>query len=101
MKIYINHEKGTNPVIQNAVLWALDNKIHTTLLWGNVVFEVEVWDTFLRALWHGYAKASKGNSGFSMRKKYPVRIQTDTGSRYSTEVWFDEQYRGLRYVSLY
>ena len=101
MKVYINHEGGSNPVIQSAVLWALDNKVPTSLMWGNVVFDVEVWNTFLRALWHGYAEASKTDSGFAMRKRYPVQIVTDTGCQYTTDVWFDEQCRGLRYVSLY
>lgn len=100
MKVYINHEKGTNPVVKNAVLWALDNKVPTSLVWNNVVFEVEVWNTFLKAMWHGFAEASKTASGFALRKKYPVQIVTDRGSRYSTDVWFDEQCRGLRYVSL-
>lgn len=101
MKVYINHEKGTNPVIQNAVLWALDNKVPTSLLWGNVVFEVKEWFTVLNALWHGYAEASKINSGFAMRKRFPVQIVTDGGRQYSTEIWFDENCNGLRYVSLY
>lgn len=101
MKVYINHEQGTNPVVQNAVLWALEKKIPTSLMWGNVVFDVEVWNTFLKAMWHGYCEASKTNSGFAIRKRYPVRIVTVDGTQYSTDVWLDEQCRGLRYVSLY
>lgn len=100
MKISINHEKGTNPVIQHAVLWALENKIPTYLMWGNVVFEVEVWNTFLKAMWHGFAEASKGSAGFEMRKKYPVWIQTDSKNTYQTSIWLDEQCRGLRYACL-
>lgn len=101
MKVYINHERGTNPVVQNAVLWALECKIPVTLVYANVVFEVEVWNTFLKAMWHGLAEASKTDSGFAVKRRYPVRVITDSGSRYSTEVWFDEECRGLRYVSLY
>lgn len=101
MKVYIDHEKGTNPVVQNAVLWALDEKIPVTLVFKNVVFDVEVWDTFLRAMWHGFAVASQSDSGFAMKKRYPVNVVTDGGCRYSTEVWLDEECRGMRYVSLY
>lgn len=101
MKVYINHEKGSNPVVRNAVLWAIDRKVPTTLVFDNVVFTVETWNTFLKAMWHGLAEASKTDSGFAVRKRYPVHIVTDGGSRYSTEVWFDEECRGLRYVSLY
>lgn len=100
MKIYINHEKGTNPVIQNAVLWALDNKIPTTLVWGNVQLSCETWNQFIKAMWHGFCEASKASHGFAMRRKYDVTIVTDKGSRYLTQIWMDEDCRGLRCARL-
>lgn len=101
MKVIINHEKGTNPVLQNAVLWALDNKVPTSLKWGNVVFNVEVWNTFLKAMWHGFAEASKTSQGWALKKRYHVMVETDGGSLYQTEVWLDEECRGMKYVSLH
>lgn len=100
MKVYINHEKGTNPVIQNAVYWALDNKIQTSLVFGNVIFSCDVWNEFLKAMWHGFAEASKSYCGWAMRRKYDVVIVTDKGSRYVTRLWLDEDCIGLRYACL-
>lgn len=100
MKVYINHEKGTNPVIQNAVLWALDNKIPTSLVFGNVMFTCDVWNEFLKAMWHGFSEASKASHGWAMRRKYEVVIVTDKGRRYVTQLWLDENCRGLRYACL-
>lgn len=101
MKVYINHEEGTNPVIQNALFYALDHKIHTHLVFKQVVFEVPVWNDFLRAMWHGFSEASKISEGWAMEKKYPVRILTDGGGMYDTELWLDEECRGMHYVSLH
>lgn len=100
MKIYINHEKGTNPVIQNAVHWALDNKIPVTLDSGAVQFTCDVWNEFLKAMWHGFAVASEVSAGWALKKMYDVVIMTDKGSQYITQVWLDEDCRGLRYACL-
>ena len=100
MKIYINQEKGSNPVIQNAVLWALDNKIPMKLVFGNVQFTCETWNQFLKAMWHGFTEASKASNGWAMRRKYDVTLVTDKGNRYLTKVWLDDEYRGLHYACL-
>lgn len=101
MKVIINNEKGTNPVLQNAVIWALDKKVPITLKWNNTVFDVEVWNTFLKAMWHGFAEASKSSQDWALKKRYHVEVETDGGCLYQTEVWLDEKCRGMRYVSLH
>lgn len=101
MKVYINYEKGSNPVVLNAKILALARKIPTYHEYECVVFKVYTWTTFLRLMWHGFAIASKDSCGFAMKKRYFVQVQTDGGNLYQTEVWLDEQSGGVRYVSLY
>lgn len=66
-----------------------------------VRFEVIDWTEFLHIVWAGYAEYSKTFSANSCTTRFHVVVVDDLGRSFETDVWYDEIYRGLRYVSLY
>lgn len=100
MVISINHEQGTNPVIQNTVQAALERHIKTTLVFAMVRFEVSTFNEFLSCLWHGFSEASKVSQGWAIHKSYEVIVHHDNGVYYHCFVRLDDDYKGLRYGCL-
>lgn len=101
MKIKMLNKHGRNAV-QNAIVEALlaaRKPIQIEQLF--IRFEVEDWTMFLSMLWLAYAAASCKSDGEAMRSKYRVSVTMGNGKEYHTDVWYDEEERCIRYVSLY
>ena len=64
-----------------------------------VSFEVETWSDFLRLVWTACAECSRDSRGREIEKRLPVSINFH-GKAFYTQVWFDPETKGLRYVSL-
>lgn len=64
-----------------------------------VSFEVDTWYDFLRIVWTACADCSRDSRGQEIEKRLPVSINFN-GQAYYTQVWFDSETKGLRYVSL-
>ena len=100
MKIKMLNKHGRNAV-QNALVGALlsaRKPIQIEKLF--IRFDVDEWRTFLSLLWLAYAAASRQSDGDSMRSRYRVSLTMENGKEYQTDVWFDEEERCIRYVSL-
>lgn len=66
-----------------------------------VYFYIFEWSKFLHIVWMAFSEYSRTNTLSSKNSKIPVKVMTDDGREFHTEVWFDDEYKGLRYVSLY
>lgn len=66
-----------------------------------VTFEVDDWSDFLRIVWHAYSDFSRNNELKWLENKLHVEVTLDDGREFSTFVWLDKEYQGIRYVSLY
>lgn len=64
-----------------------------------VSFDVERWEDFLRVVWHACADCSRDSRGQEIEKRLPVSIHYN-GKIFGTQVWYDVETAGLRYVSL-
>lgn len=101
MIIKMMNKHGRNAV-QNALVDALlsaRKPIQIEKLF--IRFHVDEWRTFLSLLWLAYAAASRQSDGEAMRSRYRVSILMENDKVYHTDVWFDEEERCIRYVSLY
>lgn len=66
-----------------------------------VRFEVSDWSEFLHIVWEGCAEFSKAFAANSSTTRFHVVVVDVLGRTFQTDVWYDNIYRGLRYVSLY
>ena len=64
-----------------------------------VSFEVDAWSDFLRIVWSACAECTRDSRGREIEKRLPVSINFN-GKPYYTQVWYDPEMKGLRYVSL-
>ena len=64
-----------------------------------VYFAVERWEDFLRVVWRACADCSRDARGQEIVKRIPVSIHYN-GKVFGTQVWYDVESKGLRYVSL-
>ena len=64
-----------------------------------VSFEVEVWADFLHIVWSACAECSRDSRGQEIVKRLPIAINFN-GKGFYTQVWYDPEAKGLRYVSL-
>lgn len=64
-----------------------------------VSFEVDSWTDFLHIVWKACADCSRDSRGQEIVKRLPISINFG-GKAYYTQVWYDPETRGLRYVSL-
>lgn len=65
-----------------------------------VDFDVADWYEFLRLVWSAYAECSRDNRGCGIKKRISVNVRMGDGRMYCTDVWYDEQSKCMRYVSL-
>lgn len=65
-----------------------------------VRFRVAEWTDFLRIVWRAYCECSRDGRGALMSEKMPVNIIMEDGRVFNTKVWYDEDERCLKYVSL-
>lgn len=64
-----------------------------------VRLKVDTWAEFLRIIWCACAECSRDSRGQEIVKRLPVTINFN-GKAFYTQVWFDPEVKGLRYVSL-
>lgn len=64
-----------------------------------VSFDVERWEDFLHVVWRACAECSHDSRGQEIVKRLPVTIHYN-GEVFGTQVWYDVETGGLRYVSL-
>lgn len=64
-------------------------------------FDVDDWDQFLHIVWNAYSEFSRFNAISAENTKLPVLVEVGESRMYNTTLWFDTEYKGLRYVSLY
>lgn len=100
MIVSIQHEQGTNPVVNEAVLAAMDLKIKTSLVFSMVKFNVDAFEEFLRCMLRAFAFCSKISCGWAMRKSYEILVDLPDGRRYRCFLRFDEDKKGITYGSL-
>ena len=101
MKIKMLNKHGRNAV-QNALVDALMSARKPVQIEKLFIrFDVDEWRTFLSLLWLAYAAASRQSDGEAMRSRYRVSLTMENGKEYHTDVWFDEEEKCIRYVSLY
>lgn len=65
----------------------------------SVYFEVAEWSEFLRIAWTACADCSRDSRGRDIVKQLPVYVNYNE-KWYYTQVWFDSEVKGLRYVCL-
>ena len=65
----------------------------------SVYINVDAWSEFLRIVWSACAECSRDSRGQEIVKRLPVTINFH-GKAYYTHVWYDQEVKGLRYVSL-
>lgn len=64
-----------------------------------VSLEVDVWSDFLRIVWSACSECSRDSRGQEIVKRLPISINFH-GKAYYTQVWYDPETKGLRYVSI-
>lgn len=64
-------------------------------------FEVDEWNQFLHIVWNALSELSRFNALNADNTRLPVLVEMSDARQYNTNVWFDKEYKGLRYVSLY
>lgn len=95
------NKHGRNAV-QNALVDALLSARKPIQIEKCIIsFDVDEWRTFLSLMWLAYAAASRQSDGESMRQRYHVSLTDAKGRVWHTDVWFDEDEKCIRYVSLY
>lgn len=65
----------------------------------SVYFEVDEWSDFLNIVWSACAECSRDSRGREIVKRLPVYVNYHN-KWYYTQIWFDPETKGLRYVSL-
>lgn len=65
-----------------------------------VSFSVSDWTEFLNIVWRAYALCSRDSRGAFFGERMPVKITMPDGREFHTDVWYDKEAKGLRYVSL-
>ena len=65
-----------------------------------VRFRVSEWSEFLHIVWRAYCECSRDGRGSLMSQRMPVHVILDDGREFDTQVWYDEDERCLKYVSL-
>lgn len=64
-----------------------------------VSFEVDEWEEFLKIVSTACAECSRDSRGQLISIRMPVSI-IYKGETYTTQIWYDNDARGIRYVSL-
>lgn len=64
-------------------------------------FKVDDWTQFLHILWCAYSTLSMEEVPSTLDGRLGVSVVMDNGNEYKTQVWYDKECGGLRYVSLY
>lgn len=64
-----------------------------------VSIEVDEWHDFLRIVSSACAECSRDGRGQLMSVRMPISV-TYKGTEYHTQIWYDNDARGIRYVSL-
>ncbi len=64
-------------------------------------FDVDDWNQFLLIVWRALAELSRFYSLSADNTKLPVLVEMSDNRQFKANVWFDTEYKGLRYVSLY
>lgn len=101
MKVIVSHQQGTNPVIQSAIDKALESKISLSLCFGNVVFLVDDFPSFLRCMWYGFASASRQSVPMAIGMTYTLSVVVDDGTIKNVWLRYDDKAGGLRYGSIH
>lgn len=65
-----------------------------------VRFRVAEWSDFLHIVWQAYCACSRDGRGSLMTQRMPVYVILDDAREFYTQVWYDEDDRCLKYVSL-
>lgn len=64
-----------------------------------VSFEVDEWEEFLKLVATACAECTRDARGQLISIRMPISI-TYKGKKYTTQVWYDNDMRGIRYVSI-
>lgn len=99
MIVYIDYEKGTNPVLVAACEEAIERRMPVSMIYGNLRITAVEFRDFLSCIWHGFAEASKGSYGWATRRRYTCQVLMENRGHY--DVWFqmDEGLKGIHYGS--
>lgn len=65
-----------------------------------VRFRVSEWVEFIHIVWLAYFACSHDGRGTIMSQRVPVHVILEDGREFDTQVWYDDDDRCLRYVSL-
>lgn len=101
MKIRILNGTSGRKVNAAVMAAALNSGITLTTQHPFCWFEVDDWSQFLHIVWDALAELSRFNALSADNSKLPVLVEMSDERQYHTNVWFDTEYKGLRYVSLY
>ena len=87
--------------LQSAIMAeALNRGKKLTMSHPFVNFEVDDWMEFMRMYWHICAEFSRDSRGCLLIERIPITIIMSDGRKFKTQVWYDWEAKGLRYVSL-
>lgn len=101
MKIRILNGARGRDLNAAVIIRAAEMGIDLTWKYPFCWFNVEEWDQFLNIVWLALSEYSRHHTISSDNTKLPVLVEIGDGREYNTCVWFDTEYKGLRYVSLY
>lgn len=101
MKVQFTKEHGCNPFKSAIVAAAIDVHVLVRMNECFVSFEVSDWSEFLHLVWLAAAECSRDHRGQWMVERTPLSVLLEDGRKFSTFIWYDEETKGLRYVSLY
>lgn len=65
-----------------------------------IYFDVPDWQFFCSLVYHTYCRFSRDYRGAFITKRVGVTVIMPDGREFHTYVWYDEETKGLRYVSL-
>lgn len=64
-------------------------------------FDVAEWREFCSIAMHAFAECTRDWRGQLLRQRIPVEVTLIDGRVFNTSIWYDEEFKALRYVSLY
>ena len=90
-----------NPLKIAIVDIALSRGLIVSMVHPFVKLSVPEWGEFLSIAWSAMAVVSRTYDGRWLSIRIPVSVILDDGRKFSTMVWYDDETKGIRYVSLY
>lgn len=100
MTISIVNDGGRNRVKNTIFVKALLERKRLVVKKPFTSFDVDNWKDFCEICMKAYAECTRDSRGADVEKRIGVKITMPSGKVYTTSIWCDIAFNGMRYVSL-